>query len=303
MAEETHIFSNGAFRKAEEIHVKVNNTWISCDEKWVRHDGIWRRVFKKGYPQQEIIVDTYRPANDTPIQQFNVRSELINRGWDQITPVDVIIRVTSTGVIGSYSTTVPAFTLEANWPAGSKFTLIIDSGGYIVGRGGVGGLIDYNWNPVSSTNGGPAMRINYPITIINNGVIGSGGGGRNYSQQTYNVSGVKRDYIFSGGNGAGYRFASDQRQDVVYSSRGGAPQMNPVVSRKRIYDYPILAGTLTQGTRGVNMTGAVTYNDWWRGGDLGKNADDASGKAGMAISGESNITWLVRGTVLGPTTL
>lgn len=67
-----------------------------------------------------------------------------------------------------------------DWPEGPVLELLIEPGALVLGQGANGG-IHYardgsSWNYVSA-DGGHALRVDYPISIDNRGVIGGGGGG------------------------------------------------------------------------------------------------------------------------------
>jgi len=78
--------------------------------------------------------------------------------------------ILQTGVIGSNNVSTPGVE-TGKWPSGSKITLFISAGTTVAGKGGNGGI---------NTNGGaggPAINLNYNLTIVNSGIIGGGGGG------------------------------------------------------------------------------------------------------------------------------
>jgi hypothetical protein len=90
------------------------------------------------------------------------------------------VTFTVAGNIGSADTGSPAL-YTGTWPAGVQITLILPpvtdtsaspANGMIVGKAGPGGP-----GGVTGGFGGPAIVADYPITIINNGIIGGGGGG------------------------------------------------------------------------------------------------------------------------------
>jgi hypothetical protein len=99
----------------------------------------------------------------------NTVTELIKLGWNQTTNVNVRINVYSGVTVYSNSISSPALTINA-LPVGSQITL--NNAGTIIGAGGAGGGAGQTGSP-----GGPALQLNYPTTIFNNGNISGGGGG------------------------------------------------------------------------------------------------------------------------------
>ena len=86
-------------------------------------------------------------------------------------------------IVGSTSTGSPAIT-TGSWPSGTNLTL--ENKGRIQGRGGIGGVAGYQVQngaiaPTPSTpgtNGGPALQVTVPLSVVNAaGEIWSGGGG------------------------------------------------------------------------------------------------------------------------------
>jgi hypothetical protein len=109
---------------------------------------------------------------------------------------------TVAGNIGSASTGTAALD-TGSWPAGSTIKLIVPAtsggtanspaNGVVAGAGGNGG----GYPVRTGTNGGPAINLNYNLTINNSGIIGGGGGGGG-------SSGWKTaDSCWSGGGGGG----------------------------------------------------------------------------------------------------
>jgi hypothetical protein len=102
--------------------------------------------------------------------------------------------IIESGVLISASSTANyALTNPNTWPSSCTVTLTIESGAYVVGRGGnggrggrafyieppVGGYNAFYGNGVNGGKGGNAISTSRALTIVNNGVIsvGSGGGG------------------------------------------------------------------------------------------------------------------------------
>lgn len=107
------------------------------------------------------------------------------------------ITIDSGVVIGSNSTSSPAFSTGSGWPAGAVLT--ITNNGTIVGRGGNGG----SWGSATvATNGdagGGAIQFTLDATLTNEGLVAGGGGG--------GASGIiyapRLSFYSDGGGGAG----------------------------------------------------------------------------------------------------
>lgn len=118
-------------------------------------------------------------------QNFSLSSVLVQAGWNPIFPVNAVITVNSDIYVWSDDTGTAALTVEA-LPEGSNVDII--NNGYIIGKGGNGET------PTESAQaGGPAIDLNYPVTITNNFFIAGGGGG----------GGGNLTYRGGGGGGAG----------------------------------------------------------------------------------------------------
>jgi hypothetical protein len=141
-----------------------------------------------------------------------------------------------------YSTDVnaPALTV-IGFVAGDTITIV--NGGYILGKGGQGAVIDaYVFNPsvlpaLIAESAGPAISIFYPVTIENNryicggggggavGVYGGPGGGGAGGGKGGNIGGLGYD----GGAGGGPGMAGQDGLAVYYSdgSGGGGGRIVP----------------------------------------------------------------------------
>ena len=121
------------------------------------------------------------------VYNFNLFNAAMTDGWDAVS-LPLLAYVTVDGVVGSASTTQPAFTDNGVYPEFSFFNLTVNPGCYIVGAGGNGGSAQSDGggdgNPGSP--GGVALDLSGSFPqhnsipskqIINNGTIGGGGGG------------------------------------------------------------------------------------------------------------------------------
>ena len=123
-----------------------------------------------------------------PIQNLNIYNTSIAAGWNGASALTYTIPA---GIyIWSDSTTLPALTTGGAFPGG----LTIVNNGYIMGKGGKGGV-----SPGTGNAGGPAINLTNPAIIDNTNpaaYIGGGGGGGDGSAKPTNYNGA-------GGGGAG----------------------------------------------------------------------------------------------------
>jgi len=215
-------------------------------------------------------------------------------------------RITSGVVIGSASTASPALVPGSGWPSGVTLKLEISAGAYLVGTGGAGGYATAAFGGGTAGDGGiggPAINAtDYPVDITNNGTIGGGGGG----------GGGAIAEILSGSNGA--------RAQTSGGGGAGSIPGEPGPTYTGLGGLLGGSGDLTAGGFSVTATsvsGSLTATSTsGAGGDLGQAGGNGSastsgsgtvvtdtgigGAAGNAVIGNSNITWTVTGTRLGP---
>ena len=105
------------------------------------------------------------------VTNYNLRARAVAAGWDQVVPLVATTTVNSGIVLSADSTSQYAFDTGATFPAGTTLTLV--NNGFVVGMGGAGGAMY-----TAGSNGGPALRAQYAISIdAAGGVIGGGGAG------------------------------------------------------------------------------------------------------------------------------
>lgn len=109
---------------------------------------------------------------------------------DGSTPIRFII--ISGFVVGSSSTELPAID-TGDWPSGVEPELVIQSGGFVVGRGGNGAAFTFG------SPGGLSIFARSPVAINNQGIIGGGGGGGGATDFSSGGSTI----TYPGGGGAG----------------------------------------------------------------------------------------------------
>ena len=187
-------------------------------------------------------------------------------------------------IIGSSSSASPAIETGSSWVAGGLVTLQINSGAYVVGKGGDGSSSAAS----AGGDGGDAINMTYDLTLVNNGIIGGGGGGGGAD--------AADGYVASGGGGAGNSVGAKGSNDLS----GTGTLTDSIASG---------SGTTENGGGGgtVNyeISGEPFILNGGAGGDLGQNgsaADSAGGTAGNAINKNGNtltetVTGDIRGTV------
>ena len=185
--------------------------------------------------------------------------------WDAFTAqypyvgTGATVEFTLLGNIGS--TTTGTYALQTgSWPAGSNIKLIVPAtsggstnsptNGVIAGKGGnaiTTGCCD-SYAAASSFNpGGPAILLSYPLTIQNNGVIGSGGtGGLGITQN--------RDNNALGGHGGGAGIDPGSGGQGRYNYTNGGWVSSYLVGGTSI---GVNAGNLGQGAGGRATASAV----------------------------------------------
>jgi hypothetical protein len=224
------------------------------------------------YTAQQFIFELPTAPNVRPLTQAVDRNDLVIRDWynevygdepNSSTIVNVTIRPLV--VIGSSSTSTPAMQI-GSWPSGAQILITIQSGAYIVGRGGNGGAAEQ-----PGLAGGLALNVDYPVSIENFGVIGGGGGGGGGSRPVFGGpggGGAGRDPGLAGGTGA----------------TSGSVETGGAGARRKGEDGGGGNGG-NLGQPGMDAFGSTT--------------DEPGGAAGGAITGSANITWINRGDVRG----
>jgi hypothetical protein len=229
---------------------------------------------------------------------FNLYNELIARNWPAGAPATVNVTINTGVYIGSTSTSTYSFDTGTGFT--SPMNITITNNGYILGRGGDGSSAvhtpnggNHCWYVPDAGIGGSALRAQTTIKLYNNGTIGGGGGGGGHGESN-NIG------ILGGGGGGG----------AGYPAGVGASGLSGGVG---------IGGAGSSGTLTTGGAGAVTYggtlggsggNLGFAGGagavDVGYTGNGcgagAGGAAGAAVVGNSNITWMVNGTILGSIT-
>lgn len=236
---------------------------------------------------------------------YNLRASAVAAGWNQVEPLIANITIAAGVVVGSTSTGAYAFDTGATFPAGSKLSLTLGSGAYIVGMGGAGGTggKGSDSNGAFSDNsgaggaggaGGPALRAQYYLTVTNNGVIGGGGAGGAGGHGGYGMNPcvyVAGSGGGGGGGGAGYAGGS--------GGVGGAAGIDYYAGNNGYVGGSGGAGSVSSGGAG----GSVSVPAYDTCGSPGYAPTSGSAGGGLgngaAIVGNSFITWAAAGTRLG----
>lgn len=181
----------------------------------------------------------------------------------------IVFQVKPSILVGSLTTS--GYAIEVGtWPAYATLKLEIGAGAYVVAAGG-DGPVNANGLP-----GGTAFYTRTAISIDNAGTIAAGGGGGGGA--TYTTKDAR------GGGGAGYTAGYGSG----YTDSGGP-------------DKPGQRGTLTTGGPKETLFTGVESGV---GGNLGQAGSASTtgktgGAAGVAVDGDSYITWINTGTITG----
>lgn len=167
MAATTSIRTSGVWRTATALGLKTSGVWRNITIGYTRVGGVWKTIFQANL--------TATISANTTIQ--NMRTLAIAAGWNQVDVVNFILTINSGIYVRATTTANYALDTGTPWPATSTLTLI--NGGYVQGKGGLGG----NGEGVSIVGtagaaGGHAINLQYNLSIDNaNGYILGGGGG------------------------------------------------------------------------------------------------------------------------------
>ena len=260
---------------------------------------------------------------------FNLWNYLGANGIAGTGPLTVNVTIAAGVVVGSTSTSVPAFDTGA-FPSGS--TVQITNNGTIVGAGGTGGVGGSDRSsifmsectappPSSGSSGGPGLSAQIPVTLANNGAIWGGGGGG--AAEVADSYGNWWNYD-GGGGGGGAGTGSGGAPGVFFpqnattggagsSSAGGAGGVG-TSGDDGIGDFNVGASGGTGGGPGQSGSngGTPSGSIWWTtqaaAGAFGVayclthgavgcicSSGAGGGSPGAAVLGNSLITWTVTG--------
>lgn len=204
----------------------------------------------------------------------DLRSLAVAAGWNQSSAV--IATVNGGVYIYSTSTGTAGLTISGSWPGG--VTLV--NNGYIMGKGGDGGVVSSATYSGSPGSGGPAISLGVSCSITNNSYIG-GGGGAGGNAYTNPGSGASGSNTAVGGGGAGGGNGSgccNTSSGFTAGGAGGGPGASGSDGGSGIsMNSGGGGGRIMPGTGGAGTTVGGTKTAW-----TGKGG--GSGGSGSAIS-------------------
>lgn len=210
----------------------------------------------------------FAPTISGSVTNYILRNAALAAGWDGVLPLIATVTVAEGAVVGSTGVDAYAFDTGTGFPAGSRLALL--NRGHIVGAGGYGGPGARGTRSAGFPGGvgGPALRAQATLAVVNAGVIGGGGGGGGGSGRHWADAEVYDSA--PGGDGAGY---------IGYSLTAGSPGGA----------WRGAAGGTGGGLGQAGEPGSQTI-----GGTPGYG-----GAAGAAVVGGAWIVWNAIGTRLG----
>ena len=214
----------------------------------------------------------WRPTISADATNWVLYSQAVAAGWDGVVPLDAEVTVGSGIVLSADSTSLYGFDTGTGFPAGTTLKLIMP--GYVCGMGGAGGAVY-----TAGSNGGPALRAQYAISIdAAGGVIGGGGGG-----------GGSDEGAGGGGGRSGRTNAAGSPTGAsgTFSSGGNGGNSGGA------------GGTTGPGDDGSGTSGGGG-GGWGASG--GTTGSYVGGTGGAAVVGNSYITWINTGTRYGDIT-
>jgi hypothetical protein len=267
-------------------------------------------------------------AVDSDVVNFNLRTAFLS-AYSEAEPGDTVICEVRGGVvIGSEETTLPAFRTGTGWPSGIVPIIRIEPNAQIVGRGGIGGAATADQNGAISNHlvreggaGGLAMLIETTVNIDNQGTIGGGGGGGGGA-----ASGNRRTRLLAenvavaaaSGGGGGQGFVNSLGGSATATARGEPRTASDAKAGQAgtlaAFGEGILASASRQTRDIFGQTTARASATGGNGGALGQAGGTGSGTqattvgdiavatggaAGPAVNGDSLVTYISLGTILG----
>lgn len=239
---------------------------------------------------------------DNNVVNFDMLEAALSIYGDAIVSGDTVTCDIRGGVaVGSSSRSAHAFTTGADWPSGVTVQIRLRDGAFIVGMAGNGGDAEIGTlnfaEAQDGQDGGPALKVEHAVTIINDGTIGGGGGGGGAAVHgSWSVFGSLNEASVSGGGGGAGLFAGDGG-DATLSS--GSPSEQDIRGG--------FAGEIDSGGTGPSTSTSSTSANAGNGGGIGSSggsgsgasASGSGGSAGVAVDGVSMVTYSTKGTVLG----
>ena len=250
-------------------------------------------------PKDIPLADTYTIIISTDTADVDLYGIFVSEFGVPGSAVTVSVTINSGVLVYATSPSGYALTNPSSWPAGTVITLTNHGviSGY-AGKGGAGAIVTMGStvNGQPGEDGGNALLAAYAITIDNtDGVIGAGGGGGGGGGVIVIVGVGATAAGGGGGGGAGGGSGGAAGSYLGTPATAGSSATNTT------------GGAGGNGTSGSGSRGGA-------GGDLnqnGENGHDSSygvsyGTGGAhgdyAVQGNSHITWIDTGTILGAVT-
>lgn len=208
---------------------------------------------------------TFNKTISTNTIHYNLRNDMIANGWDGVMRATVTVTINSGVYVYATSTSTAAFTTGT---MSSGTTVSIINNGYIMGKGGNG------QTPTQQPQeGGPAVDINYSVSITNNSYIAGGGGGGGGG----GTSGSQGGGGGGAGGGTGGVVAQLASGTVPAGGSGGSIGLS--------------GGAGTQSRYGpvVNNRGS-TFIKIGSGGGGGRILPGTAGAAGLNVAGTTDLS-------------
>jgi hypothetical protein len=294
---------------------KKNNIWNSISSETGSSEENSADLTQLKQTQQERIL--VKPPNGRSTINLTINSNTYNydifynavkTGLYYTGFTDVVLTIEQGNIVGSKNRLNPSILVSDLFADGD--TILIVNYGNIYGAGGDGGngqnVGEQLNDSVNGRDGGDAIKIQHPTSILNYGTIAGGGGGGAGQKATYSDSSYlqlnKTETVKAGdggGGGAGYNPGSGGIGGYDYENL-----LNPQIK----YNF-----TLVNGTNGgnANNTDGAYSNTAGSGGALGRKGADTGfisngkqlapygGLAGNYINGYSLAIFKLKGTLLG----
>jgi hypothetical protein len=267
------------------------------------------------------------------IENMDLFKTVVSTGYYIAGYTDITISINSGVYIYSSSVGIPAL-LISGFSNGDTIRLL--NYGFIVGAGGQGGdgeALGYGITSLSSgEDGGDAILLTVPTTILNQNVIAGGGGGGAGGRSSFNSPSFIKDLTYNiHDKDAGEKNKRDKIQISGGGGGGGGAGYTPSKGGTGGADYPFYYNyvgsdtaylfTSTAGNNGQHGNPAsggnggvasTTAQQGGSGGNLGSAGTSTGlldsrgnqmapfgGRSGASIRGQSYLNLLTRGTLLG----
>jgi hypothetical protein len=301
----TSAYQYDAYGNASQIVVSATdgfsktttNTYANDTAKWLlgrlTRAAVASALTTPGAPPAQPPTDTqvtiYFSTNSFNLWDYLVANGLAKAGTPGSWTVTIASGVTIGSIVPDNQAPGPALDTGV-FPAGSTLKIInngtVAGGG---GRGGNGGSCGFSPPATSGVAGAAALRVQAPVTLVNNGKIWGGGGGGGGGWSPDGTAG-------GGGGGAGTPPAGGGQGAPSTCGDGGCTP-----------SFPGSAGTQSVGGAGGNSGNGDSGGNGGGPGLAGSAGAAVScgppgsgGAAGPAAIGNSFITWSVVGDRKGP---